>query len=307
MPRAIWSGAISFGLVNIPVKLFSAIDSHRVAFHEFEEGTGERVQHKRVSAKGGREIPWGKIQKGFEVGKGRYVMLTEEELRTAEPGRTGSIEIEQFVSLGEIDPVTWDQTYYLGPDGAAAAKAYALLRQVMEDRKRVAIGRFVMRTKEYVTCIRPFEKILALETMFYADEVRSTKEVGAVPGKVSLGQRELAMAGQLVESLTTPWRHDKYRDTFSQRVEALARKKDKGQTIDVPDSSPGPSPVIDLMAALQATLAGKKTLAPAPAAQRRSPATARRKGARAATRTATRAGRSAPKAATQRAKRRRTS
>jgi DNA end-binding protein Ku len=291
-------------LVNIPVKLFSAIESHRVAFHEFEEGTGQPVHHRRVSGKEAHEVPWKKIQKGFEVGKGRFVMLSEEELRAASPGRTGSIEIEQFVSLGEIDPVSWDQTYYLGPDGAPAAKAYALLRQVMEDRKRVAIGHFVMRTKEYVACIRPFEKILALETMFYADEVRSTKEVGASAGRVSLGQRELAMAGQLVESLTARWNHEQYRDTFSERVEALARKKDKGQAITIPETGEEPSRVVDLMAALKATLAGKKALETTTRTKRKSPAASRREAMRKHARAPTGSGRPSPTRSGQRSNRR---
>src|ERR1051325_8606474 len=162
MARRVWSGSISFGLVNIPVKLYGATESHRVAFHEFEEGTGQRIHHKRVAERSGHEVPWDKIRKGFEVSKGRFVVLSDEELEAAEPEKTRTIDIEQFVKLDEIDPASWDQTYYVGPDGAAAQKAYALLRQSMADRGRVAIGRFVMRTKEYVVCIRPLENLLAL-------------------------------------------------------------------------------------------------------------------------------------------------
>jgi DNA end-binding protein Ku len=256
MARPVWSGSISFGLVNIPVKLYGATESHRVAFHEFEEGTGERIHHKRVSGKG-HEVPWDKIQKGFEVSKGRFVVLTEKELEAAEPEKTRTIDIEQFVTLEEIDPASWDQTYYVGPDGAAAQKAYALLRQSMADKGRVAIGRFVMRTKEYVVCIRPLENVLALQTMFFPDEVRSTKIVGDIPRKAAVGARELTMAGQLIDSLSGKWNAALYEDTHTKRVMALVRKKDQGKEIVVPeadDTSGGK--VVDLMDALKATLAG---------------------------------------------------
>ena len=256
MARPVWSGSISFGLVNIPVKLYGA-ESHRVAFHEFEEGTGERIHHKRVAGKSGHEVPWDKIQKGFEVGKGRFVVLSDEELEAAEPEKTRTIDIEQFVTLEEIDPASWDQTYYVGPDGAAAQKAYALLRQSMADKRRVAIGRFVMRTKEYVVCIRPLENVLALQTMFFPDEVRSPKIVGDVPRKAAVGARELAMAGQLIDSLSSKWDAARYEDTHTKRVMALVRKKDQGKEIVIPESEDASGgKVVDLMEALKATLAG---------------------------------------------------
>ena len=256
MARPIWSGSISFGLVNVPIKLYSATESHRVAFHEFEEGTGERIHYQRVAEKSGHEVAWKKIQKGFEIAKGRFVVLSDDELKAAAPEKTRTIDIEQFVELGEIDPSSWDQTYYVGPDGASAAKAYALLRQSMSDRKRVAIGRFVMRTKEYVVCIRPYENILALQTMFFPDEVRGTDVVvGAPPARASVGSRELAMAGQLIDSLTARWQPAKFEDTYTKRVMNLVRKKDQGKAIDIaqPDTKRGE--VVDLMDALKATLA----------------------------------------------------
>jgi DNA end-binding protein Ku len=255
MARSIWSGSITFGLVNIPIKLFSATESHRIGFHELEEGTGERIRYKRVAERSGHEVPWKKIHKGFEVGKGRYVMLSDEELAAAAPERARTIEIEQFVSLHDIDPVAWDQTYYVAPAGAAAAKSYALLRKAMADRDRVAIGRFVMRTKEYVVCVRAYENILALATMFFPDEVREVGEVGEVP-KAAVGQRELAMAERLIDMLTAPWDPAKYKDTFTARVMDLVRKKAKGQEITVPERADEGPQVVDLMEALKATLAG---------------------------------------------------
>jgi len=258
MARPIWSGSISFGLVNIPVKLYGATESHRVAFHEFEEGSGERIHHKRVAERSGHEVPWDKIRKGFEVAKGRYVVLTEEELEAAEPEKTRTIDIEQFVKLDEIDPASWDQTYYVGPDGAGAQKAYTLLRQSMADKGRVAIGRFVMRTKEYVVCIRPLENLLALQTMFFPDEVRSPKTViGEVPRKAAVGARELTMAGQLIDSLSGKWDPARYEDTHTKRIMALVRKKDQGKEIVIPEAAESGGEVVDLMSALKATLAGR--------------------------------------------------
>ena len=175
MPRPVWTGTISFGLVAIPVKVFPAIESHRPVFHEVESGTGRRIRYKRVAEGSGREVPWEKIERGFEVGKGRMVALSKEELAAAEPSAMHTIDVEQFVSLDEIDPVSWDQTYYVAPDGAAGEKSYALFREALKRSGRVAIGRFVMRTKERVVCLRAFEQIIALQTMFFPDEVRNAR------------------------------------------------------------------------------------------------------------------------------------
>jgi len=258
MARAVWTGAIRFGLVNIPVNLTSAIEPHRVAFHEFQRGTNERIHYKRVAESSGHEVPWDKIEKGYEVAKGRYVMLTDEELEAAEPERSQGIDIETFVPLEEIDPVSWDKAYYVAPDSDGAHKAYELLRAAMERQKRVAIGRFVMRTKEYVVCIRPLGKSLALHTMYYPDEVRSPKDLGHLGGKVSAGKQELAMAEQLLNAMASHWEPSKFKDTFSARVLELVHKKDKGQEIAATPAKAEPGKVVDLMEALKATLAGAK-------------------------------------------------
>jgi len=264
MPRPVWTGSISFGLVNIPITLVSATESHRVGFHEFERGTKERIHYRRVSERSGREVPWEKIEKGFEVAKGRYVILTDDELEAAEPRKSHTIDIERFVPLQEIDPVNWDQTYYVGPDGEAARKAYGLLWKAMEKSGRVAIGRFVMRTKEYVVCIRPFQEILALHTMYFADEVRKTKDLGFAAPKAAASKQELALAEQLIDSLGGHWDPTAYRDTFKERVMELVRKKDGGEDIAVaePAAAPAGGQVIDLMKALKATLAGKHAAKP---------------------------------------------
>ena len=270
MARSLWTGSISFGLVNVPIRLYSAIESHRVAFHELDRTTKQRIHYRRVVDGSSDDIPWERIEKGFEVNKGHYVVLTDDELKAAAPRKTDTIEIEQFVPLADIDPVNWDAMYYVGPDGAAAGKAYGLLREAMHERGRVAIGRFVMRTKEYVACIRPFDKVLALHTMFFPDEVRNPKDLDAVPERVSVGKQELALAGQLIDALAGPFKPETYQDTFRARVMELVRKKNKGQEItaaEAPEKSPGK--VLDLMAALKATLArgGRAEKKPAVAAK----------------------------------------
>ena len=265
MARSIWSGSISFGLVNIPINLFSATESHRVGFHEVEHGTTSRIRYKRVSEASGREVPWEKIDKAFEVRKGRYVILSDEELQAAEPHKSHTVEVERFVPLADIDPVNWDQTYYVAPDGEAAAKAYALLRQAMENQSRVAIGRFVMRTKEYVVCVRPFGDGMALHTMYFPDEVRRIDDL-EIPRKARAGKQELALAEQLITSLSGPWDPSEYKDTFREKVMALVRRKDKGEEVAPAGGAGeegGEGKVIDLMAALKATLAaGPKAGAP---------------------------------------------
>jgi DNA end-binding protein Ku len=258
MARAVWTGAIRFGLVNIPVNLTSAIEPHRVAFHEFQRGTNERIHYKRVAESSGHEVPWDKIEKGYEVSKGHYVMLTDEELEAAEPERSHGIDIETFVPLDEIDPVSWDKAYYVAPDSDSAHKAYELLRAAMERQKRVAIGRFVMRTKEYVVCIRPLGKAMALHTMYYPDEVRSAKDIVHLGGKVAAGKQELAMAEQLLDAMASHWEPSRFKDTFSARVLELVHKKDKGQEIAAAPAKAAPGKVVDLMEALKATLAGQK-------------------------------------------------
>jgi DNA end-binding protein Ku len=266
MARPVWTGSISFGLVNIPIKVFAATESHRVGFREFERGTGQRIRHKRVAEGSGHEVPWDKIQKGFAIGKNRFVVLTDEELEAAEPRRTHTIDIRQFVALAEIDPVTWDQSYYVAPDGEAAAKAYVLLREAMKKEERVAIGMFVMRTKEFVACLRPMERILALHTMFFADEVRAASDVVSLPSRAAPTAGELAMARKLVGSLAGKWNPRAFEDTFRKSVLALAEKKDRGEVIETGGQEAAqPSRVLDLMSALKATLSQGANAARKPA------------------------------------------
>src|SRR5687767_139411 len=219
MPRSIWTGSISFGLVNIPVRLYTATQSHDIGFHQFQRGTGQRVRYKRVAERTGREVEFQDIVKGYELKKGRFVMIEPDELEAAEPKKTRTIEIEEFVVLDEIDPIVWDHTYFVAPDDSAASqKAYALLRAAMEETGKVGIGRFVMREKEYLVTVRPLAKGLALETMYFADEIRKQDEVPNLPARRELPRKELELAKQLIGSLTGTWEHRRYKDTFRDRV-----------------------------------------------------------------------------------------
>jgi DNA end-binding protein Ku len=256
--RAIWTGSISFGLVNIPVRLYSATVSHDVAFHQVEEKTGQRIHLRRVAERSGREVPYSKIVKGYEVSKGKVVLIEPKELAALEPRKTRTIELEQFVDMHEIDPIFWDRTYYLGPeDKEGTRKSYELLRRAMAETGRVGVGRFVMRTKEYLTTIRPLGPGLALETMFFPDEIRDQSEVLGPARKISVSPRELEMAGQLIKSLEDSWNPRKFKDDYRDRVLDLIRKKGRGEQV-VQEAPPQPKgEVIDLMEALKASLGSK--------------------------------------------------
>jgi DNA end-binding protein Ku len=253
--RAIWTGAISFGLVNIPVRLYTATASHDVAFHQFEEKTGQRIHLKRVAERSGREVPYQRIVKGYEVRKGKVVLIEPKELQALEPRKTRTIDLELFVDLHEIDPIYWDRTYHLGPDDTAgAAKSYELLRRAMVETERVGVGRFVMRTKEYLTTIRPLGPGLALETMFYPDEIREQSEVVGALKKLNVSPRELEMAKQLIANLEDDFDPKTLKDTYRDRVMELIQKKARGEEIDVEEAPEPEDKVVDLMAALKASL-----------------------------------------------------
>jgi DNA end-binding protein Ku len=255
--RAIWSGSISFGLVNIPVRLYTAIAPHDIAFHQVQAKTGQRIRYKRVAERSGREVPYEQIVKGYELDKGKLVLVEPEELETLEPKKTRTIEIEEFVDLHDIDPIVWDQTYYVGPDGSAgASKAYEVMRRAMDEMQRVGVGRFVMRTKEYLSTIRPLGPGLVLETMFYADEIRDQSEASQLPKKTTVSSREIALAKQLIGALETKWDLSKFKDTYRDRVRDLIEKKARGEEIVVEEAPEEPGEVIDLMEALKASLGG---------------------------------------------------
>jgi DNA end-binding protein Ku len=258
MPRAIWSGAISFGLVNIPVKLYSAVSKKTVRFHQIDAESGARVRQKRVGPDG-EEVPYEQIVKGYEIGPDRYVTIAPEELEALEPQKTRTIDIEDFVDLEQIDPIYYDHPYYLAPD-TGAAKAYRLLVDAMEDSGKVAVARVVLRSKEHLVAIRPRNGALAMETMLFADEVipADSLEELAADGDVQTSDRELAMANQLIESLASDFEPEKYRDEYRERVLDLIERKAQGETIVIEEPEAAPKEVPDLMAALEASIASAK-------------------------------------------------
>jgi DNA end-binding protein Ku len=258
MPRPIWSGAVSFGLVNVPVKLFSATSSKDVRFHQLEESTGARVRQKRVSAQTGEEVAYESIVKGYEIAPDRYVIITPEELEALDPKATKTVDIEDFVDLDEIDPVYFERAYYLVPD-VGGSKAYALLRDAMREQNKVAIARMVLRTKQYLCAIRPQGDALVLETLLYADEVVPQDALDGLPreGDVEITERESKIARSLIDSLATEFEPEKYRDEYREQVLQLIEAKAEGQEY-VAQPAAEPAPVVDLMAALEASLAAVK-------------------------------------------------
>jgi DNA end-binding protein Ku len=259
MPRATWSGSISFGLVNVPVRLFTASVDKDVHFHQIDEKTGSRIRYRKVSERSGRDVPDDRIVSGYEVDDGRYVTLTDDELGAAEPERTHTIDIEDFVPLDEIDPIQLDRSYWVAPeDQQGAKKAYALLRDALERSDKVAIGRFVLRTKEHLVAMRPLQNALVLHTMRFGDEVVKASSIDGLPVRAKVADRELAAAEKLVDSLTTTFDPKRYRDTHRDRLLDVIGRKAEGETIEVEEEAAPKAEVVDLMAALEESLEGAR-------------------------------------------------
>ena len=258
MPRPIWSGAISFGLVNVPVKLMGAVSPKDVRFNQLEAGTGARIKQKRVSAETGEEVPFERIVKGYEISPDNYVVIEPQELEALDPKATRSIEIEDFVDLDQIDPLYFERPYYLVPD-KGGAKAYALLLEAMKESRKVGIARLVLRTKQYLAAIRPLGDALVLETLLYPDEVTLPDEIEGLPrDDVEIQDRELKIARQLIESLSTEFEPENYHDEYRERVLELIEQKAEGREIVTQPATEEPTKVVDLMAALEASLAQAK-------------------------------------------------
>ena len=258
MPRPIWSGAISFGLVNVPVKLYSATSSKDVRFHQLDGKSKSRIKQKRVSMATGEEVPYEDIVKAYEIAPDNYVTITPEELEALDPKATKTIDIEDFVDLDQIDPVYYERPYYLVPD-KGGQKAYALLRNAMRETNKVGIARVVLRTKQYLAAIRPKDDALVMETMLFADEVNPLDELDLPGPDVDVTEREEKMARSLIDSLTTDFEPSKYRDEYRERVLKLIEQKASGQEIVVEDAAEEAPRVVDLMAALEASLAAVKS------------------------------------------------
>jgi len=288
MPHAIWSGAISFGLVNVPIKLYSATSPKTVRFHQLHAKDGVRIQQKRVCPADGEEVPYEDLVKGFEIAPDRYVIIRPEELEALDPRHTKTIDIESFVELADIDPVYYDSAYHVAP-ATGGAKPYALLLSAMEQAGKVAIGRFVLRTRQQLCALRPADGVLVLSTMLFGDEVNAPERLDELEDltDVEANTREVAMAQQLIDQLSTPFDPTAYRDEYRERVLDLIDRKAAGEQVAVQPAAAAPAAVPDLMAALEASVAavrGNGAPEPARKSRAKAPAGAARARGRAKTR-----------------------
>lgn len=260
MPRAIWSGSISFGLVNIPIKLYAAVSRKTVQFNQLDSRTGARVKHKKVSAVDGEEVPAEVIVRGYELASGEYVTVDDDELSGLDPEASRTIDIEEFVDLSQIDPLFYDAAYLVAPD-KATLKPYALLTKAMEESGKVGVARFVMRSKQYLCAVRPRDGALVLSTMVYADEVNDPSEIpelADVEG-VEVTTKELDMARQLITSLSADFEVERFEDTYRNQVLDLIERKAAGHTeVMAAPVAMEENKVVDLMAALEASVKSAK-------------------------------------------------
>ncbi|WP_232663621.1 non-homologous end joining protein Ku [Pseudonocardia sp. TRM90224] len=261
MARSIWTGSISFGLVSIPVGLYSATEDHTIHFHQYERDTTDRIRYQRVNERTGKEVEFSDIVNGRDV-NGDLVVVEPEELDSIAPGRSRTIEITTFVDLDDINPIFFQKTYWLAPS-SESSKPYALLREAMRRSNRAGIATFVMRGKEYLTAIRADDRVIALETLFFADEIRDPKEyLDGLPDRVATRGKEMDMALNLIDSMSGDWRPGDFHDSFRDRVEKLITDKHKGREIAVEAEPPEPTDMADLVAALErsveAARAGKR-------------------------------------------------
>ena len=255
MARPLWTGSLSFGLVNVPVALFSAVRDLDLHFHQLHEPDAARIEMRRFCAEEDEEIQLEEIGHAYELENGKTVVVTDEDLEAVAPRKTRTIDIEAFVDLGDIDPIAFDHPYFLAPTGESDGprRAYQLLIEVMGREERVALGRFVMRTKEYLVAVRVRDERLALSTMLFGDEVRPAKDVKAGGKKPAKAQLDQAVA--LIDALSDDWDPSAYEDRYRARLEDVIARKRKGKRISAPKQEKEPSPVPDLMAALERSLA----------------------------------------------------
>lgn len=261
MPQQTWRGFISFGLVNVGVRAFSATRDRSIKFHQIDSSTGSRIGYEKVAKNTGQRVDKDDIEMGYEIEPGRYVTFASDELAELRPSSTRTIDISDFVDLESIDPIFYERTYWLVPADDAARKAYALLARAMEQQRRVGIGTVVIRTKQYLAAIRPLDGALAMSTMRFADEVVAVDEVDGLDGLDEPDERELMLATQIVDGLTAEWNPEQYRDTYTDELRALIDQKAAGGDILEPDGAETAEPggqLVDLMAALEASVEAAK-------------------------------------------------
>jgi DNA end-binding protein Ku len=291
MPRSIWTGAISFGLVTVPVKLYSAVNRKTVRFNQLNAQTGSRIAQKRVDASTGEEVAYEDLVKGYEIASDRYVVIEPGELESVQPAKTKTIDIEDFVDLADIDPIFYDHPYYLAP-AAGGAKPYRLLLEAMRETEKVAIAKVVIRQKESLVAIRALQDhdVLEMATMLFADEIVDPERLDDIPDAddVKMNDRELAIAKQLVESLAGEFEPEKYHDTYREAVLEMIERKAAGEEIAIQPEAEEAAPVPDLMSALKASLdavrertGGDEDAADEKPKRKRAPAGAKSGGAKA--------------------------
>jgi DNA end-binding protein Ku len=287
MARTVWKGSLAFGLVNVPVGMYAATEDHTVHFHQFESDSSDRIRLRRVNERTGEEVDLHDIVKGYDLGGGDSVIVTPEELDAIAPKKSTTIEIVDFVDLKFVDPMYFQTSYYLLPSTESAVKAYALLRKAMATSGKAGIAPFVMRGKEYLSAVRADGDLLVLETMHFDDEIRRPADlVAELPDWASMKaltspkatSREVAMAKQLIESLSSPWKPSKYKDTYRSEVEKLVEAKRKGHDVVSEPQYERPAEVVDLMDALSASVRNARTRAPKKAPSREGKAVGRSKG-----------------------------
>jgi DNA end-binding protein Ku len=260
MARPVWSGALSLGLVTVPVELYPAVADHTIHFHQFERGTSDRIRNRRVNERTGDEVTQDEIVKGYDVGGGDHVLVEPDELDEIAPERSRRIDIEQFVELDEIDPWFFDRAYWLKPAKEDFAKAYGLLLRAMDRSEKAGIAKFVLRGKEYLAAVRAGEDVMVLNTLHFVADLRKPKEVmGGLPDLPKPRPKELDMALALVDEMTAPWRPEDYRDEYSERVEDLIKAKEAGQEITHEEEPESSADVVDLFEALSRSVKDRKS------------------------------------------------
>jgi DNA end-binding protein Ku len=252
MPRAIWTGAISFGLVNVPVRMYSAIEEHKLHFNYIHEKDGSRIGYEKVCKSEGKPVPEDEIVKAFEWEKGEFVPMRDEDFERAQEDTFKSIDIRDFVDYEEIDPIFFERTYYLGPQDGAE-KVYSLLARAMDESGRAAIAKFVMRDRQHLGCLRVSDGVLLLEKMYFADEIRPAGDLKPKVKKGDVDKREVEMAQALIDKLYGPFEPDQYEDTYRDTLCEIIKAKRAGETIEAPEPEK-PKAAPDLMAALKASL-----------------------------------------------------
>jgi DNA end-binding protein Ku len=258
MARAVWSGVLAFGLVNVPVGLFSATVDRQMRFNQIHKGTSNRIRYRKVDEATGEEVSNDDIVSGYDTGEGEYVVLDREELKDAAPGRSELMEISDFVDIADIDPKFFRSTYYLAPRGKGADRAYALLRRAMQETGQAGVATMVLRDREHLVIIRAAGDALVVESLYFADEIRDAADVvGDLPDDETFADRELAIAKQLIDSLSVEWEPERYHDTYRERVEALIEQKRKGKAVVAKKDDKPRTNVIDLMAALEESVAAR--------------------------------------------------